>query len=112
MRATTAYLILFAAAALEAGGDAVVRLGLRAESAGARAGFCLAGAAVLFAYGLTVNAPAWDFGKLLGVYVSLFFVVAQIVNFVAFGARPDAATLIGGGLIVIGGLVVAFARFD
>jgi len=61
---------------------------------------------VLFAYGLTVNAPAWDFGKRLGVYVSLFFVVAQIVNFIVFGARPDAATL------TCGGLVVAFARFD
>jgi small multidrug resistance family-3 protein len=58
-----------------------------------------------------VNAPPWDFGKLLGVYVSLFFMVAQGVNFVAFGARPDAPTLLGGALIVAGGLIVAFGKF-
>ncbi|MBB4198418.1 hypothetical protein CCR94_04250 [Rhodoblastus sphagnicola] len=110
MRSGVAYLVLFVAAALEAGGDAFLRLGLHTESAAARIGFFLAGAVVLFAYGVTVNAPPWDFGKLLGVYVSLFFVVAQIVNFVAFAARPDAATLIGGGLIVAGGLVVAFLK--
>lgn len=75
-----------------------------------RLGFFAAGAAILFAYGLTVNAPPWDPGKLLGVYISLFFVVAQVVNFFAFAARPDGATLLGGGLIVIGGLVVAFAK--
>ncbi|MCW2316088.1 small multidrug resistance family-3 protein [Rhodoblastus acidophilus] len=112
MGAAAGYLALLVAAALEAGGDALVRHGLIAGGVGARIGFFLAGATVLFAYGLTVNAPAWDFGKLLGVYVSLFFVVAQIVNFIVFGARPDAATLSGGALIVAGGLVVAFARFD
>jgi small multidrug resistance family-3 protein len=105
-----AYLILLVAAVLEAGGDAFVRLGLHQDHVGARVGLFVAGAATLFAYGLVVNAPAWDFGKLLGVYVSLFFVVAQLVNFVVFSARPDGATLAGGALIVVGGLVVAFVR--
>jgi small multidrug resistance family-3 protein len=108
MRPQIVYLVLFLAAALEAGGDALLRQGLHAPSVTARIGFFVAGAAVLFAYGLTVNAPPWDFGKLLGVYVSLFFVVAQMVNFIVFDARPDAATLVGGALIVSGGLIVAF----
>jgi hypothetical protein len=45
------------------------------------------------AYGLSVNAPPWDFGKLLGVYVTLFFVLAQIINYLAFGMRPDLPIL-------------------
>jgi drug/metabolite transporter (DMT)-like permease len=87
-----------------------VRKGLHAPSLPLRAALFAIGAGVLFAYGLTVNAPPWDFGKLLGVYVTLFFVVAQIVNFFFFDARPDAPILLGGALIVAGGLVVAFWR--
>ena len=33
-------------------------------------------AVVLFTYGLTVNAPPWNFGKLLGLYVVFFFIIA------------------------------------
>src|SRR5215469_13036757 len=75
--AAASFLLLFLAAALEAGGDALVRLGLHGGSPAARIGFLAAGAAVLFAYGLAVNLPAWNFGRLLGVYVTLFFLVAQ-----------------------------------
>ena len=110
MSPALAYVILLIAAALEAGGDAFVRAGLRQDQAGVRVGLFVAGAATLFAYGLVVNTPAWDFGKLLGVYVSLFFIVAQLVNFLVFSTRPDGATLAGGALIVLGGLVVAFVR--
>ncbi len=110
MSITATYLILFAAALLEAGGDALVRAGLGAPSLLARAGFFAVGAAVLFAYGLTVNAPAWDFGKLIGLYVTLFFLVAQAINLVAFGVRPDLPILLGGVLIMSGGLVIAFWR--
>ena len=69
-----------------------------------------AGAAVLLAYGVTVNAPPLDLGKLLGVYVTLFFVVTQVINFAAFGKRPDLPVLVGGALIVSGGLLVALWR--
>ena len=100
------YALLLLAAFLEAGGDALVRLGLHNHHGFARIGLFLAGAAVLFVYGLSVNAPNWDFGRLLGVYVTLFFVVAQLLNFVLFGARPDLPILIGGGLIVSGGVLM------
>ena len=68
----------------------------------------LAGAAVLAAYGSVVNVPRWDFGKLLGVYVVLFFLMAQILNKVRFGQSPTLPIYAGGGLIMAGGLVIAF----
>jgi small multidrug resistance family-3 protein len=102
----SAYALLLLAALLEAGGDALVRQGLHTH----RFGFLGAGAAVLFAYGLLVNMPSWDFGRLLGVYVTLFFVVAQGINFFYFGVRPTLPLLIGGALIVVGGAIIAFWR--
>jgi len=110
MPAWAAYAILLVAATLEAGGDALVRLGLHNPQGGARIGFFAAGAAVLFLYGLSVNAPSWDFGRLLGVYVTLFFVVAQVINFVVFHTKPGMPILVGGVLIVAGGLVMTLWR--
>ena len=98
-------LALLFAAILEAGGDAFIRGGLH-RSGAVRAAFFACGAVALFAYGWMVNAPPWDFGRLLGVYVVLFFVIAQIVAKVRFHQSPTAPILVGGGLIVAGGLVM------
>jgi small multidrug resistance family-3 protein len=110
MSLATAYILLFVAAVLEAGGDALVRVGLHSSTLSNRLVLFLAGAVVLFAYGVAVNAPPWDFGKLLGVYVTLFFVVAQAINLIFFHVRPDPPILAGGALIVAGGLVITFWR--
>lgn len=107
MSRTTAILILAVAAILEAGGDALMRNGLHAGSSVNKGMFFGLGALVLFAYGYTVNAPPWDFGKLLGLYVVFFFVVAQLISWMFFHQRPDGAVLIGGALIVCGGAVIA-----
>jgi hypothetical protein len=56
MTGFAAYGMLLLAACLEAGGDAVIRLGLRSDGGVARIGLFLAGAAVLLLYGLAVNA--------------------------------------------------------
>ena len=101
--------ILFLAAVLEAGGDALVRSGLHAQGPATRGAFFALGAATLFGYGYMVNSPPWDFGKLLGVYVVFFFVVAQLINWIFFHQRPSAAILLGGGLIIAGGAVISFA---
>jgi drug/metabolite transporter (DMT)-like permease len=98
--------VLFAAALLEAGGDALVRKGMHAPAV-LRAGFLLAGAVVLFAYGYLVNTSSLDFGRLLGVYVVFFFVVAQLISWLAFGQVPTARLVLGGACIVIGGLIVS-----
>ncbi len=68
----------------------------------------LGGTAVLASYGFFVNLPQWDFGKLLGVYVVLFFVIAQIVAKVRFHQSPSMPILVGGAFIVAGGLVMTF----
>ena len=101
-------LVLTFAAILEAGGDALARSGLHAHAMPLRLGFFALGAIVLFAYGVTVNLPNWDFGRLLGVYVAMFFVVAQLINLIAFGIRPGLPIYCGGALIVAGGMVMTF----
>jgi len=110
MSTLSIYAMLLLAALLEAGGDALVRQGLQAQGLPYRLTFLAGGAAILFAYGLLVNSPPWDFGRLLGVYVTLFFLVAQAINFIGFGLRPTLPILVGGGLIVGGGALIAFWR--
>ena len=102
-----ALVVLFLAAVLEAGGDALVRTGLEAGPAGRKIALFAAGAVVLFAYGYAVNASRWDFGRLLGIYVVFFFVIAQAISWLAFGQKPSLPILVGGALIVLGGLVIA-----
>ena len=102
--------ILLVAATLEAGGDALARAGLHAHALPPRLGFFAGAACVLFIYGVTVNAPPWDFGRLLGVYVALFFVVAQVINLAAFGVRPGLPIFCGGALILAGGMLITFWR--
>jgi small multidrug resistance family-3 protein len=109
MNLTTTLLVLFCAAVLEAGGDAVIRTGLHASTPILRGLLFLAGGLVLFSYGWVVNAPPWDFGRLLGVYVVFFFVVAQLISWFVFGQRPGAAVLIGGAFVILGGLVMSIA---
>jgi hypothetical protein len=99
---------LIVATALEACGDAVVRLGLRQESLPLRAALFLAGATLLFGYGVFVNLPAVEFGRVAGLYIATLFVVWQIVNFAVFGTLPAISVLAGGALIIIGGSVVTF----
>ena len=81
----TALLILLVAATLETGGDALVRAGIKHPVPLARLAFWLAGAVMLFLYGLTVNTPPWDFGRLLGMYVVFVFLVLQVLAIAIFG---------------------------
>ncbi len=91
---------------LEVSGDALMRSFLHANGA-AKFAWLAAGVVVLAAYGVLVNLGPWDFGRVIGVYVVLVFLIAQAVNFFAYGIRPSLAVLIGGGLIIAGGLVLA-----
>ena len=103
-------LVLLGAACLEAGGDALVRMGLRSATPTRLTMFFILGGLVLTFYGYAVNAPPWDFGRLLGVYVAFFFVVAQAISWLAFGQKPTPMILLGGALIIIGGCVVSLAK--
>ena len=103
-----AYAVLSLAALLEVSGDACFQSGLYQSTGTMRGMWFLGGTAVLASYGVFVNLPQWDFGKLLGVYVVLFFVMAQIVAKVRFHQTPTLPILAGGALIVAGGLVMTF----
>ena len=103
-----AFAVLALAAILEVFGDACFQSGLYRSSGTSRGLWFLAGTLILATYGLFVNLPQWDFGKLLGVYVALFFVMAQIVAKVRFHQSPTTPILAGGALIVAGGLVITF----
>jgi len=95
--------LLVAAAVLEIGGDAAIRKGL----VDATRHWLVAGATALVGYGLVVNLNRQiDFGRLIGVYIAVLFVVTQLVAFAVFGERPGPALLLGGALIVVGGLVI------
>ena len=98
--------LLLIATTLEAGGDAVVRVGLHQPAIGARVVLLLVGAVMLFCYGVVLNQAPFDFGRLIGAYVATFFVVGQVINLVAFGIPPSLPVAVGGLLIIIGGAVI------
>ena len=106
MSHSTVLLVLFLAAILEAGGDALVRSGLRAPTLPLRLVLFTLGGLVLFSYGYLVTAPAWAFGRLLGIYVVLFFVIAQLISWAAFGELPGREVVVGGTFVVLGGAIM------
>jgi drug/metabolite transporter superfamily protein YnfA len=102
--------LLLLAAILEAGGDGLMRAGMQTSAQAWRPLFLISGSLVLAAYGYTVNAPRWDFGRLLGIYVAFFFVVSQVIAWLGFGQKPTTGILCGGALIIAGGLVVSLVK--
>ena len=100
--------VLAVAAFLEAWGDSFFQAGFYRSSGIGRILLLVTGTLVLALYGSTVNLPRWDFGKLLGVYVALFFVAAQVLAKIRFGQSPTPPIYLGGALIVTGGLIMAF----
>jgi small multidrug resistance family-3 protein len=96
-----ALVILILAAALEVGGDALVRMGL-----GGRSYLIGAGAITLLMYGIVVNKSGLDFNRVMGLYIAIFFVVSQIISFILFRQIPDDRLILGGGFIIAGGLLI------
>jgi len=103
-----AFAVLSLAAFLEVSGDACFQSGLYQATGPARVAWFVAGGCVLAAYGIFVNLPQWDFGKLLGIYVTLFFVVAQVVAKLRFQQSPSTPVLVGGAFIIAGGAIMTF----
>jgi drug/metabolite transporter (DMT)-like permease len=95
---------LITAAALEAGGNALMRQGLL------RAWWPLmvASVATLGLYSLLVNQSGlqFDFGRLMGCYIVAFFLVSQLLAVLIFHDPPSLRTLVGGAFILLGGLMI------
>ena len=97
---------LIVATSLEAVGDAVVRMGIAQNTWLPRCLLFVAGAVLLFGYGLSVNLAPVEFGRVVGLYIAMLFIVWQIVNWIVFRSLPDAPIFVGGVLIIVGGAIV------
>ena len=95
-------LLFVVAAALEVGGDAIIRTGLR----GARPLLIVLGFVVLGSYGVVVNLIPLDFSKLLGVYVGVFALVSVGVGRFVFAERVAPTTWVGLGVILLGSAII------
>lgn len=102
------FLFLIAATSLETFGDAIVRIGIGQTAWLPRSGLFLAGAVLLFGYGLSLNLAPVEFGRVVGLYIATLFIMWQIVNLIVFRSLPDLSVMFGGALIVVGGLIVTF----
>lgn len=100
------FVVLIIAAYLEVQGDACFQSALYHASGSKRIGWFLAGTMVLVCYSLFLNSSKIDFGKLLGIYVVLFFLVAQLVAKLQFHQSPSKPIYVGGAFILTGGLIV------
>ena len=102
------FLFLIAATVLEAFGDAVVRMGIGQTAWLPRSALFLAGALLLFGYGLSLNLAPIEFGRVVGLYIATLFIVWQLVNLIVFRSPPGMPVWFGGSLIIVGGLIVTF----
>jgi len=102
------FLFLILATLLEAFGDAIVRIGIGQAAWLPRGGLFLAGAILLFGYGLSLNLAPIEFNRVVGLYVAMLFIVWQVVNLIVFRSLPGVPVWCGGALIVAGGLIVTF----
>lgn len=101
-------IFLLIATTLEVSGDAIIRKSIYTYTGMARLGFAFVGTILLFGYGLFLNLAPVEFGKVVGLYIAILFVVWQIINFIAFKTVPTIPVIIGGVLVIAGGLIITF----
>ncbi|HZR73631.1 hypothetical protein [Bradyrhizobium sp.] len=99
-------MFLIVATSLETTGDAIVRIGIGQTAWPQRMILFIAGAVLLFGYGLSVNLAPIEFSRVVGLYIATLFVAWQVVNLIVFRAPPAMPVWFGGALIVVGGLIV------
>ncbi len=99
-----AWFVFIGAAALEVGGDAVIRKGLR----GSGLIIIMAGFVMLGFYGVVVNMVKWDFSRLLGVYVAIFAVISILFGRFVFKEDIPLTTWLGLTVIIGGAMIIQF----
>jgi hypothetical protein len=102
--------LILIATTLEVSGDAVVRLAIYQNTGLVRAAWFLGGAALLLGYGFFLNTAPVEFGKIVGLYIAVLFIVWQIINLLVFRTSPGLPIWLGGTLVIAGGLIITFWR--
>jgi drug/metabolite transporter superfamily protein YnfA len=99
-------LIMVLAAALEVGGDAMIRAGFR------RGGWVLVavGFVTLGSYGVVVTQLPLDFSKLLGVYVGVFAIIGVAFGRLFFGDVVGLWTWVGLAVVLAGSAIIQFGQ--
>jgi hypothetical protein len=103
-------ILLLVATLLEVSGDAVVRMAIYNHGGAIRIALYVAGAALLFGYGSFLNLAPIEFGRVVGLYIAILFVVWQVISFIAFRTLPSMPVWVGGGLVIAGGAIITFWR--
>jgi len=101
-------IFLLVATILEVIGDAIIRMAIYNHTGLVRIGWLLLGSVFLLGYGSSLNLAPIDFGKVVGLYIAILFIVWQVINYIAFRSVPSLPIIVGGTLIVAGGLIVTF----
>jgi hypothetical protein len=101
-------IFLLVATIFEVSGDALIRIGIYNHAGLSRLVPMVAGAALLFGYGLALNLAPLEFGQVVGLYIATLFMIWQGINLIVFRALPTLPVVVGGTLIIIGGLIVTF----
>jgi hypothetical protein len=99
--------LLLIATALEASGDAIVRLAIYGHVGLIRVALFLVGAVLLLGYGSFLNVAPLDFGRVVGLYIATLFVVWQVINVIVFRSFPTMPILVGGALVIAGGAIIS-----
>jgi hypothetical protein len=102
--------LLLIATTLEVSGDAVVRLAIYQTNGSIRVALLLAGALLLLGYGSALNTAPVEFGRIVGLYIAMLFVVWQVISFLVFRTVPALPVCVGGVLVVVGGLMITYWR--
>ena len=103
---------LIVATTLEVSGDALIRKTMYEYSGPARVAFGLVGMLLLFGYGFFLNLAPVEFGKVVGLYIATLFVVWQVITYLTFKTIPSVPVVVGGLLVVIGGLIITFWKYE
>jgi drug/metabolite transporter superfamily protein YnfA len=99
-------LVMMAAAALEVGGDALIRRGL--TSAGPA--LIALGFVTLGSYGVVVNQLSLDFSVLLGAYVGVFAIISVLFGRIFFAERVAQTTWVGLGVVLAGSAIIYYGQ--
>jgi small multidrug resistance family-3 protein len=93
---------------LEVSGDALIRKAIYNHAGLARIGLMLAGAALVFGYGYSLNLAPVTFGQVFGLYIATLCIVWQTINAIAFRAAPTLPIIVGGALVIAGGMIITY----